>query len=83
VAIFIYGVDFYYFYVKGRRCYFYDSVEDEESPFICVENTKEFFKYLREFDKDLRVWLERMYKTFESKMSEKCKQTLKEVMARL
>jgi len=73
----IYRADYYNIYIKGKienkRCSFYDGIEDEESEYVYADNTREFFRYLRHFEYDLRKRFEDIYSLFKDDMSESCR----------
>jgi hypothetical protein len=77
------GAFFFDFHLSARNCDFYAVIEDEWSRLLYVDNAKAFFTYLGKFEEDLRQRLETVQEYLWYEMPDKCKQTLKEVMARL
>jgi hypothetical protein len=87
VMINVYGEDFYFLYIKGRGCRFYDAVEGDESPYVhnhlFTIGVKEFLQYLENFDVDLRFRLAFLSYRFKDRMSEECQEMITEVVNRI
>ncbi len=71
------------FYIKAHRCKFYRRDISDMGEGITVENMREFWRYLRNFQYDLAMRLHDMYVIYRDEMKEECRKAFEQVLEEL